>query len=387
MKLNRTASLFLSIALLASVVVGYSTTANAAGNPNCNAVDGDYIISFAPGVSVDKEIKAAPGRAISATQRYETVVNGFAATLTAEQVCAYQKRPNIRSVEVDAIATADTDQPTTNWDLARIDSFEKVSPSYTYSYNTTGNGVTAYVIDTGIEITHPDFGGRAKFGANYAGGTNSDCNGHGTHVAGTIGGTKYGVAKNVNLVAVKVLSCSGSGQYSGVIKGLDFVAKNHATKSVANMSLGGPFSLALEDAVNALVASGVVLVVAAGNEGVNACSTSPASTSSAITVAASDVNDQMASWSNFGQCVDVIAPGVSITSDWLKGKTNTISGTSMASPHVAGIMARYLEVNSATLSGVVPSVLLNPNKITLSAAAKLSTSVTPNLLIYMAPTN
>ncbi len=397
MKLNRAASLFVSIALLASVVVGYSTTASAAGNPNCNDVDGDYIVSFAPGVSVDKEIKSAPGRAISAKFKYDKVINGFAATLSAEQVCAFQKRPNIENIELDGFVSIETEQSPATWGLDRIDTNTATTINSSYSYTSTGSGVTAYVIDTGISSSNPndDFTGRFAGPVNYTSDTSPyDCNGHGTHVAGTIGGTIYGVAKNVSIVAVKVLNCSGSGSTSGVIAGLNYVKANASKPAVANMSLGGSISKTLDTAVKNLVISGVTVVVAAGNDGKSACNSSPARVAEAITVAASDRNDKFAFWSNYGSCVDVIAPGVSITSDWpadvpldskvptVFGTINTISGTSMASPHVAGAVARFLSLNSTATPSIVAK------EITSTATTLKVTSVptgTPNRLLFVDP--
>ena len=374
MKLRRLVSISLTLTVGLSIVVGFNQ-AVAAGNPNCNAVDGDYIVSFVRGVNVDKEIQGAPGRAISAKYRYQAVLNGFAATLSAEQVCAFQKRPSIEIIELDKVASINTIQtPAPSWGLDRIDD-AKLANDKNYDYLSDGTGVTAYVIDTGIETTHPDFEGRARWGGNWAGGANTDCNGHGTHVAGTIGGKVYGVAKKVNLVAIKVLSCSGSGSYSGVIAGMDYVAKTAAKPAVANMSLGGPGDAAMDTAVNGLVAAGVFLVVAAGNESTDASTSSPARSSSAITVGASDATDLMASFSNYGPIVDVFAPGVSIKSDWIKGRTNTISGTSMASPHVAGVIARYLQKNPfAVAGGTLPSILLNTNIVRLRTLALSNTT-------------
>ena len=399
MKLNRAASLFVSIALLASVVVGYSTTASAAGNPNCNAVDGDYIVSFAPGVSVDKEIKSAPGRAINAKFKYDKVINGFAAALSAEQVCAFQKRPNIQKIELDGVVSID--QVTPSWGLDRIDQNGAVTRDSNgnyvtgeYSYDTTGLGVDVYVIDTGVTAPNAtEFGSRLKQLENFTGDRkNYDCNGHGTHVAGTIGGTVYGVAKGVSIYPIKVLDCRGSGTNSGVIKGVERVIALHTNgKAVANMSLGGGVSDLLDLAVLALIDDGVTVVVAAGNSKVDVSTTSPARVTRAITVAASDLTDTFASFSNFGTGVDVIAPGVGITSDYIISKTNlngvkTLSGTSMASPHVAGVLARYLEsvlVNPKPGLTSVPGALLILDKIQETSTIKLKG--TPNNLIYIAP--
>ena len=361
MRLNRTASLFISLSLIASAAVGI-TVATAAGNPNCTAVDGDYIVSFANGVNVDKEIKGAPGRGISAKYRYSSALNGFAASLSAEQVCAFQKRPNVENIELDGTVTTELIQPSATWGLDRIDQ-TTLPLSTNYNFTSTGTGVTVYVIDTGIQLSHPEFTPAAVTGFDAFGGTAEDCNGHGTHVAGTIGGTQYGVAKDANLVSVKVLDCNGSGSTSGVIAGVNYVASNKVALSVANMSLGGGASTALDTAVSNLIKSGVTVVVAAGNSRSDACRTSPARVASAITVAASDKSDIFASFSNQGACVDLIAPGVAIESTWINGGINTISGTSMAAPHVAGAVARYLSKQSNasqllgdTKLGVIKSV-------------------------------
>ena len=387
MKISRPASLFAILSLLASLVVGFNA-ANAAGNPNCNAVDGNYIVSFAPGVNVDNEIKGAPGRAINTKYRYKSALNGFAASLTAEQVCAFQKRPNIQDVELDGVVSIDTTQTGATWGLDRIDQ-ASLPLSSTYTYGSTGTGVTAYVIDTGILLSHSEFGGRAVWGTNTTGDLqNTDCNGHGTHVSGTIAGQTYGVAKSADLVAVKVLGCTGSGSWSGVISGINWVIDNHKTgKAVANLSLGGSASSTIDTAINYLVDDGVVTVVAAGNDGRDACKSSPARAPKAITVAASDINDRLASFSNHGKCVDVIAPGVGITSSINTGVdySATWNGTSMASPHVAGAIARFIQNNSWTTVGTLPTTLFTSNKIALSSAAK--SSGTPNKLIYADPAN
>jgi subtilisin family serine protease len=274
-----------------------------------------------------------------------------------------------------------TESPTPSWGLDRIDAASGLNSSYTYPND--GTGVTAYIVDTGINLTSSDFTGRILTGTDFIdGGAPDDCNGHGTHVAGTVGGTKYGVAKNVKIVSVRVLNCSGSGSTSGVIAGVDWVTANAIKPAVANMSLGGGVSATLNAAVARAVSSGVTFAVAAGNSSADACGSSPSSEPSAITVGATTTADAMASYSNFGPCVDINAPGSGITSDWIGGATatNTISGTSMASPHVAGAAALYLAANpTATPASVVADLTANAtaNKLTSLGAG------TPNKLLYV----
>lgn len=387
MRFNRAFTLCVAFSLIASAVVGFTTSASAVGNPNCVAVDGDYIVSFSKDVAVDKEIKSAPGRSISAKFTYKSVLNGFAATLSAEQVCAFQKRPNIESIELDGVVSIEVTQSNPTWGLDRID--QVIKPlSNTYTYVSTGAGINAYVIDTGIQSSHPDLSGAVALGYSAITGGTEDCNGHGTHVAGTIGGTTYGVAKDVTLIPVRVLDCNGSGTNSGVIAGVDWVKTNYLATgtrpSVANMSLGGGASRALDTAVTNLINAGVSVVVAAGNSSADACKSSPARVPLAITVAASDSNDTFASFSNRGTCVDVIAPGVNITSDWKNSGTNTISGTSMASPHVAGVAARYLQQNSSATPTAVSNALIASATLGVITGAL---NRTPNRLIYANPSN
>ena len=307
-------------------------------------------------------------------------LNGFAANLDAAQVRALRRSARVALVEQDQVVEASATQsiPSDPWGLDRID--QRALPlSRSYTYNTTASNVTAYVIDTGIATSHPDFGGRASVGYDALGGNGQDCHGHGTHVAGTIGGATWGVAKAVRLVGVRVLNCSGSGSTSGIIAALDWVGVNARRPAVANMSLGGGFSSALNNATNTLANSGVFVAVAAGNENRNACNASPASAASAYTTAASDRTDRRASFSNYGSCVDAYAPGVSIRSAWLSGGANTISGTSMASPHVAGVAALYKgafgEASSSTVSSWITS---NATANVISA----NRTGTPNRLLY-----
>jgi subtilisin family serine protease len=262
------------------------------------------------------------------------------------------------------------------WGLDRID--QRALPlSRSYTYNSTGAGVSVYVIDTGLQSNHPDFGGRARNVYDTFGGNGEDCQGHGTHVGGTIGGATYGVAKSAQLRGVKVLNCSGSGSTSGIIAAVDWVRRNAAKPAVANMSLGGGYSGSLNTAVTNLVNSGVFVAVAAGNEGQNACNVSPASASGTYTVAA-DKTDTRASFSNYGACVDGYAPGVAIKSAWLTSGTNTISGTSMASPHVAGVAALYKSRNGDVAASTIVSWI---NTNATANVIKSNPSQTPNRLL------
>jgi subtilisin family serine protease len=324
-----------------------------------------YIVTFAADATaadVDAAREKAKGRGAKVHYNYSKAVKGFAATLSADAVADLESNPSVLAVEPDyEVHASDITQTPATWGLDRIDQ-AALPLNNAYTYGNTGAGVTAYVIDTGIRTTHTQFGGRASGGytaINDGNGTN-DCAGHGTHVAGTIGGSTYGVAKGVKLVAVRVLDCSGSGSNSGVIAGIDWVTKNHSGPSVANMSLGGGASSALDTAVNNSIASGVAYAVAAGNDNANACSYSPARVSAAITVGATTSSDARSSFSNYGSCVDLFAPGSSITSSINTSDTATAvyNGTSMATPHVAGVIATYLQGVPGALPADVRTALM-----------------------------
>ena len=351
-----------------------------AGGPIANS----YIVVYKDNVQdVDGEsgdISAKTGGKVKYT--YKSALKGMAIELSAAQAAALASDPRVSYVEQDQTMSISTVQSGATWGIDRIDQ-RSLPLSGTYVYNADGTGVTVYIIDTGINFTHSEYSGRAFTGIDEitAGGTAADCNGHGSHVSGTVGGTTYGVAKNVKLVAVRVLDCSGSGTTSGVIAGIDWVTANRVLPAAANMSLGGGFSATLNSAVDRSTAGGVTYAIAAGNSSADACNSSPASAASSITVGATDINDAFASFSNFGTCVHINGPGVNITSAWIGSNTatNTISGTSMATPHVAGTAALYLQVNPTATASQVRSAL------TSNATANVIAGVpsgTPNLLLY-----
>jgi subtilisin family serine protease len=340
-----------------------------------SAVSGQYIVTVRAGGSHrEHAIGSLPGGTV--THVFTKVLNGFSARLDAAQLDRLRRDPNVVSVAPAATMHTMTTQTGAGWGLDRLDATTGLDQKYTYTH--TGKGVTAYVIDTGVDASDSDFGGRASAAFDATGGDGKDCNGHGTHVAGTIGGTKYGVAKGVTLKAVRVLDCRGAGTDADVVAGMDWVAQHAHKPAVANLSLGGGKSATIDAAATKLAGAGIFLAVAAGNDGAEACDGSPAGADGVLAVAASDRTDASADFTSHGTCVKAYAPGVGITSDWLNGGTNTISGTSMATPHVTGVAALYKEAvgdrAQATVTGWITSHAVKSAVTSVPAG-------TPNLLL------
>jgi subtilisin family serine protease len=348
-------------------------------------IPGRYIVQFRNNTvtSLKNAMSVQQSYGGSVERVYTAAINGAVLQLSASAAATLRADPRVLSIEQDqtiAITTVQNNPP--SWGLDRIDQ-HSLPLNNAFSYGNSGSGVTAYIIDTGINFSQADFNGRAVTGydAITAGGTAVDCNGHGTHTAGTVGSTTYGVAKSVRLVAVRVMDCVGNGTTSSVIAGIDWVTQHATRPAVANMSLGGSYTAALNTAVENSIAAGVSYAISAGNSSADACNYSPASAPHAITVGATTIGDAFASFSNFGSCVKISAPGYNITSLWIgpSGTTNTISGTSMAAPHVAGVAALFLAANpNATPAQVLTGLTSNA---TQNVVTSLPAS-TPNLLLY-----
>jgi subtilisin family serine protease len=374
----------LGLALLVAAA-GLTPHASAAPQPAGEDATAKTYIVKTKSVSSASGVASAVGAAGGKVKNvYQRVYPGFSARLTASQAHALRGNPRVVSVVPDQAVHSTVTQSDPTWGLDRIDQ-RSTGGDGTYSFDTTGAGVTAYIVDTGIRTSHHQFGGRAASGFDFVDedADASDCNGHGTHVSGTVGGSRYGVAKGVELVGVRVLDCEGSGTTEGVIAGIDWVVAHRTGPSVISMSLAGEAFAPLDAAVEAASAAGVAVVVAASNEDEDACGFSPSRAPSAITVGATDATDARATFSNWGHCVDLFAPGVNVLSSWVTDDdaTSTFSGTSMATPHVSGIVARYQQAHPSATPAEVTAALL--------AAATPGTVVdrkgSPNLLAYAAP--
>lgn len=392
MKFCQVSAAFLTLAAVNLVHAAPNTTSSLLDSSQAKGIiKNQYIVILNKdaGPSIDFAQNIAKQHGAKVLQSYDTVLKGFAIYLPDTAATAFveamKKNPQVLSVENDIVMKIDaTTQSNPDWGLDRID--QKALPlNSAYSYLQTGSGTTAYIVDTGILSSHQQFSGRVLSGytAISDGNGTTDCNGHGTHVAGTVGGSTYGVAKNVNLVPIRILGCDGSGASSNVIAGLDWILKNGKKPAVVNMSLGGDASTSLDSAVENLFNNGYVMVVAAGNSNTDACSASPARVSKALTVAATDSTDTRASYSNYGSCVDIFAPGSQINSSWIGSNTATkvLNGTSMATPHVAGVVAEMLQSTPTATPQTISTNLLNQ----ASTNVVKNPSGSPNRLLYKSP--
>lgn len=376
--------LFTTLIATLFLTVPFSGIASAAQDDS----EGTYIIVLKSANDIDgkeKQIAQMGGRT---EKRFTKAINGLSVKIKHKDADQLRSEPNVLSVELDQPMFAlDTQYPTPSWGLDRIDQ-RALSLDNSFTASAYGAGVEVYIVDTGVFASHTDFSGRLRsgFSAINDGRGSNDCNGHGTHVAGTAAGTTYGVAKAASIIPVRVLDCAGSGTNTGVIAGLDWIIANHTAgvPAVANMSLGGGASFALDTAVQNAINDGVVMAVAAGNSTADACTSSPARAVNAITVGATTSTDSRASYSNFGTCLDIFAPGSGITSAWIGGisATNSISGTSMASPHVAGVAAALLSANPTLSPADISSMLRSsatPNVVSSAGTGS------PNYLLYLDP--
>jgi serine protease len=369
-------------------------------------LSGHYIVVFHPNTTKPIRDYHVSKHQINVTNEYEihTTFSGYSAFLSKKQLGQVIASKEVAYVESDQMMYASEVKASCSVQNDAIWGLNRISQNHPnldgrYRFDTeSGQGAEVFVIDTGIRVTHNEFEGRAIWGANYVDTQNTDCNGHGTHVAGTVAGKSYGVAKKSTVIAVKVLSCSGSGSNAGVIKGVQFAANPANRKgkyAIANMSLGGGYSKALNDAVAAAVKASITFIVAAGNEQDDACSYSPASEQSAISVGATLIEDEKqqqkdvrADFSNFGTCVKVFAPGTLIKAAWYTSNTatNTISGTSMAAPHVAGVAALHLGAVPTTSPSQMEKLIMAASHSGLidldCVGVAASCSKSPNKFLY-----
>lgn len=362
--------------------------AEAVPAPAAGAGDGvQYLVQFAPGTDVESEAKTLRSRNIGVGRTFTNALRGAVIKANPAQAAALARSPRVLSVEADTPVSIDEIQQPAPWGLDRSDQ-RSLPLSNSFSYNSAGSGVSVYVVDTGVLASHSDFGGRVTAGwtAINDGRGSGDCNGHGTHVAGTAAGNTYGVAKAATIVPVRALHCDGSGLSSDVIAGLDWIVGHHKSGSLAvlNLSIGGFTNQSMDAAVMGVINDGVTAVAAAGNSAINACERSPGRVPAALTVAASDISDRQASFSNYGSCVDLYAPGVGITSAGHTSTTATrsLSGTSMSVPHVAGAAAVLLSASPGLSPAEVSAKIIANTTPGVIAAAGAGT---PNRLLFSDP--
>lgn len=384
----------LSFLLVAAVAACADTTAPTGArlaplveppaNIGAQMIPGEYIVVLKDGADVSAGADDARGRGGEVVAEWATALRGYAVRGGPNLILQLRADPAVQYVEqVQEYTTQGTQPNPPSWGLDRIDQRSRTLDR-SYTYDNTAPNVTAYIIDTGILLSHNEFGGRATWGETFVGGQDTDCNGHGTHVAGTVGGANYGVAKAVKLVAVKVLNCAGSGTTTSVVSGVEWTLDDHNANggpSVANMSLGGGASGSIDTAVGNAISGGITFAVAAGNSSADCKNYSPARVAAAITVGATTQADARASYSNFGTCVDIFAPGSGITSAWKNSNTasKSISGTSMASPHVAGVAALYLSGHTTATPAEVRDAIVGV--ATTGALTGIGTG-SPNRLLY-----
>ncbi len=377
-----------AVSLLPSKIEGQKSKFRKSSNPVANR----YIVALDP-VALRSENAASDETAnrLSADfggqvgKVFSHALQGFTVELTEKAAQAMSNDPRVLFVEQDSFVSIEATQNNAPWGLDRVDQ-RNVPLNSAYTYVKTGAGVNVYVIDTGVRTSHVEFGGRATadYDSVYDGQNGQDCHGHGTHVAATIGGASYGVAKDVRIHGVRVLACNGIGTVASAVEGIDWVTANHQSPAVANMSMGSNASPLMDFAVQGSIDSGVTYVVAAGNSNASACDVSPARLPSAITVGASDQSDVKAAFSNFGSCVDLFAPGVGILSAWAWSDyaSFTANGTSMATPHVAGTVALFLQDNQNATPSETSSALLGE---ATSGQMNPMSDGSPNLMVFTAP--
>jgi subtilisin family serine protease len=366
-------------ALVLAVVVPALSAPPVSASPRTSR----YIVTTWSPTGTDQAISNIKRTGVTPTHRFRNVLNGFAAELSSAQLAALRDDPRVRTVVPDQVVSIDAIQSSPPWGLDRVDQ-RRDTISGGYGYQTTGAGVTVFSIDTGVRLAHTQFSGRAVSGHDYIDDDDdaNDCNGHGTHVAGSIAGSTYGVAKAAKIVAIRVLDCEGDGTVSGVVKGLEYALDHRpAGPAVVNMSLGGGSSFELDHAVEAVIDAGIPVVAAAGNDDDDACFSSPGEVPAALTVAASTKSGNRAEFSNFGDCVDLFAPGKSVRSASADSNsaTEVMGGTSMAAPHVAGGVARYLQGRPSATPAQVRTALVGDS----TRRALDDVQGSPNRLLYL----